>query len=534
MEHNHDSDSITDSSRGEKAATLQGTHVTEQPHQNPVPHDYLSAVENGLIEDLPPPTNFAQRWAFKLERLAGVEARGIERVPEAIRAQHATLGDYAQMGVIWFSANVTMNNVIIGFLGPLLFEVGLKDAMILSAFGAYVGAAGPGYISSFGPLSGNRTMVVARYTMGWWPSRVCVLFNIVIMLGYGLIDILLSGQILAAVNGKGLTIIVGTIISAIVTLIVVLFGIRLFHTYERYAFIPQVIVLLILIGVSGPFFDTSSPTIGTKPEQHADRMSFFFLAVSAAIAWTPSSADFYVYFPPKSSRLAVFACTTIGLGTSCAFTYMIGVGIASGVVNKPEWNAAYEAGGAGALLVAAFKPLGSFGDFCSVIVALGLIANNIPGTYSAALSFQLLGRWLGKLPRIFWTVVGVVIYTVCACAGRDHLFEVFQNFLALLGYFVVIYIALTLEEEFIFRPRHGGFDWARWNDKSYMPYGIAAMTAFCIGWVGAVLGMWQTYFTGPLGKTVGFGIDLGIPLAMSFSAVAYPPLRFLELKFVGK
>jgi hypothetical protein len=164
MEHNHESDSITDSSRGEKAATLQGTHVTEEPHQNPVPHDYLSAVENGLIEDLPPPTNFAQRWAFKLERLAGVEARGIERVPEAIRAQHATLGDYAQMGVIWFSANVTMNNVIIGFLGPLLFEVGLKDAMILSAFGAYLGAAGPGYVSC---LSSKRmcSMKHSAYTL---------------------------------------------------------------------------------------------------------------------------------------------------------------------------------------------------------------------------------------------------------------------------------------------------------------------------------------------------------------------------------
>lgn len=146
MDHNHESDSITDSPRGEKAAALQGTHVTEGPHQHPVPHDYLSAVENGLIEDLPPPTNFAQRWALKLEHLAGVEARGIERVPEAIRAPHATLGDYAQMCVIWFSANVTMNNLIIGFLGPLLFEVGLKDAMILSAFGAYVGATGPGYV----------------------------------------------------------------------------------------------------------------------------------------------------------------------------------------------------------------------------------------------------------------------------------------------------------------------------------------------------------------------------------------------------
>ncbi|KIW16585.1 hypothetical protein PV08_03773 [Exophiala spinifera] len=525
--------SLESSSRDEKDAATTDTHIHESRHQHPTPHDYLSAVENGLIEDIPPPSNFAQRWALKLEQLAGVEARGVERVPEAIRAPHASLKDYLQMCVIWFSANVTMNNMIIGFLGPLLFEVGLKDAMILGAFGAYLGAAGTGYLSTFGPASGNRTMVCARYTMGWWPSKICVLFNIVIMLGYGLIDVLLSGQILSAVNGHGLTVIVGTIVSAIVTLFVVLFGIKLFHTYERYAFIPQVMVLLILIGVAGQYFDTSSETFGNASERAADRMSFFFLAVSASIAWTPSSADFYVYFPPTSNRLAVFACTTIGLGTSCAFTYLIGVGIASGALARDDWMAAYENGGAGALLVEAFRPLGSFGDFCAVIVALGLIANNIPGTYSSALSFQLLGRWMRKLPRIFWTVVGVIIYTVCACAGRNHLFEVFQNFLALLGYFVVIYIAITLEEEFIFR-RKSGYDWAAWNDPKKLPLGIAAFVAFCVGWVGAVLGMWQTYFTGPLGKTVGFGIDLGIPLAFSWSALAYPGLRYLELKFIEK
>lgn len=375
--------------------------------------------------------------------------------------------------------------------------------------------------------------VVARYTMGWWPVRICCLFNLVIMLGYGLVDILISGQILSYVNGQGLSVIVGVIVSAVVTLLVVLFGIRLFHTYERYAWIPQAIVLFIMVGVSGPYWSTSSATVGDGPEKAADRMSFFFLAVSAAVAWAPSAADFYVYFPPRANRLAIFAATTLGLGMSCTFTYLIGVGVASAVQNKPEWNAAYEVG-AGALIVEVFRPLGAFGDFCAVIIALGLIANNIPGTYSSAMSWQLLGSWFAKLPRLYWTVFGVILYTVCACAGRDHLFDTFQNFLALLGYFVTIWIAITLEEEFIFRRHRGGFDWTAWNDKKKLPIGIAAFTAFCIGWVGSVLGMWQTYFTGPLGKTVGFGIDMGIPLGTSWAAVAFPPLRWLELKYVGR
>jgi len=86
------------------------------------------------------------------------------------------------------------------------------------------------------PLTRGR-QVIARSTMGGWPLRLCVLLNIVIMLGYGLIDILIAGQILSAVNGGGLTVIVGVIVSAIISLVVVVFGIRLFHTYERYAFL---------------------------------------------------------------------------------------------------------------------------------------------------------------------------------------------------------------------------------------------------------------------------------------------------------
>lgn len=74
---------------------------------------------------------------------------------------------------------------------------------------------------------------MARYTMGYWPSKLCVLLNIVIEVGYGLVDCLIAGLILSAVNGKGMTVIVGIIVSSIVTWVVATFGIKWFHTFER-------------------------------------------------------------------------------------------------------------------------------------------------------------------------------------------------------------------------------------------------------------------------------------------------------------
>ena len=70
--------------------------------------------------------------------------------------------------------------------------------------------------------------------MGYWPSKICALLNIVIMLGYGMIDCVVGGQVLSAVSGGSMSVVVGIIIVAIITWIVVVFGMSIFHIYERY------------------------------------------------------------------------------------------------------------------------------------------------------------------------------------------------------------------------------------------------------------------------------------------------------------
>lgn len=39
--------------------------------------------------------------------------------------------------------------------------------------------------------------------MGWWPSKIVVILNLVQMLGYCLIDCVVGGQILSAVSPNG-------------------------------------------------------------------------------------------------------------------------------------------------------------------------------------------------------------------------------------------------------------------------------------------------------------------------------------------
>lgn len=69
--------------------------------------------------------------------------------------------------------------------------------------------------------------------MGWWPSRLCVLLDIVIMLGYGMIDTLIGGQILSAVSDQTMSVVVGVIVVAIISWVVTVCGLPVFHLYER-------------------------------------------------------------------------------------------------------------------------------------------------------------------------------------------------------------------------------------------------------------------------------------------------------------
>lgn len=321
--------------------------------------------------------------------------------------------------------------------------------------------------------------------MGWWPSKIVVLLNIIVLLGYSLIDCVVGGQILSAVSpNASVPVVAGIIIVAVVTWGITTFGISVFHYYERYAFIPQLIIYCILAGVSAKHYDLSTPSQGDPRTVTGSRLSFFSICLSAAITYGGLGGDYFVYYPTTTSRPLVFFLTLFGLTVSFAFALVLGCGLASGIPNYTPYSDAWDTG-AGALLVEGFRPLNTFGKFCAVVAALGLIANTIPPTYSSGVDFQTLGRYALKVPRFVWNTVGVVIYTVCALAGRNHLSEIFTNFLALMGYWLAIWFAIMLEEHFIFR-RKRGYRWDAWNDPKQLPIGAAALLAFLVGWAGAI------------------------------------------------
>lgn len=115
------------------------------------------AVQNEHDVHIPTPNPLRQLNA-RIEGLSGFEARGITRVlPE--ERNPPSLWDDVSVALLWFSANISMNNLAVGLFGPLVFGLGFVDSAMCAVFGSLLGAISTAYMSIWGPQSGNRTMV---------------------------------------------------------------------------------------------------------------------------------------------------------------------------------------------------------------------------------------------------------------------------------------------------------------------------------------------------------------------------------------
>lgn len=103
-----------------------------------------------------------QRWMSTFERVSGLETRGIEHVPIEER-QPPRSDDYLRIFLLWFSSSLTGNNLIVGLYGPSFDGLDLSDAAVCAVFGCIVGCAAVGYMSTWGPRSGNRTLVFSLF-----------------------------------------------------------------------------------------------------------------------------------------------------------------------------------------------------------------------------------------------------------------------------------------------------------------------------------------------------------------------------------
>jgi NCS1 nucleoside transporter family len=331
---------------------------------------------------------------------------------------------------------MVVSSFAIGLLGQSIFFLGVADSMLVILFFNLLGIMPVCFFSTFGPRFGLRQMVLSRFWFGWWGVKLIAVFNILACIGWSAVNTIVGAELLTTVNSN-VSPPIGIVIIAVLTLVICFFGYKVVHAYEFWSWIPTFIIFLITLGVFAHSKAFQHVEWGVGKAEMGSVLSFGSVVYGYATGWTSYAADYTVYQPVNQSRKKIFGSTWLGLIVPLLFTEMLGAAVYSATAvngGDNKYADGYKAAGTGGLLGAVlFEPLGGFGKFCLVILALSIVANNCPNIYSVALSMQVLARWTHKVPRFLWTAIGTGVYIAIAIPGYNHFEAVLENFMNFIG-----------------------------------------------------------------------------------------------------
>ncbi|GAC1391908.1 MAG: cytosine permease [Ktedonobacteraceae bacterium] len=452
------------------------------------------------------------------ERERGIETQGIERVAPTARSHTRIFDNFT----LWLSANLVISTVALGALAVPVFGLGFWDSVGAIILFNILGTVPVAFFSTMGPKLGLRQMAISRFSFGWGGAIIMALFNVAACTGWSAVNAIVGGQLVTALSGGAIALPVAILVIAALTTIVSIFGYKHIHSYARYAWIPVAIIFLILMVLAGPKVSII-PTPVLSIVEIASFISFGGAVYGFAAGWSSYAADYNVRQPEATPTGHVFWFTFLGVALPCIVLEIFGMALTT----------AYKESG-GNLLVAVAKPLGGFEGVLLVLLALSIVANNIPNAYSIGLSMQVLGKSFQRVSRIVWTLYGAVFYMLIAIPAVANFNATLTDFLLIIAYWLGPWGIILVEEHFLFRRRRYNVD--DWDTPEKLPIGWAAMVSMAFGLLGVYLGAAQVLFVGPIARLFNppYGMDIGFELGLIFAGIAYFFLRRIERTQTGR
>lgn len=451
--------------------------------------------------------------ATKLD--TGFESTGIERVEEHDRA-HTQLTDTMWL---WWSANSVVATVALGALAFDFFNLGFWGAIAVIVIFNLLGALPVAFLSTLGPKTGLAQMPLSRFSFGLQGAKLPAFFNAIACIGWSAVNVVIGASLLVAWSGGSLPLWIALIILAVLTTIVSVFGYYIVHRYERFAWMPMVLLFGYVAFAASPHFNIAIPTTATGLALFSSIATFGGAIFGYAVGWTSYAADYTRRQPHETPASKVFTYALLGVTIPCILLETLGVLIAT---TLPASTQVLPLPGQ---LISGAVGLGVIPSLVILLLAFSTIANNVPNDYSFALSLQVLGV---KIPRWILTLVGAVIYIAIAVYIQDRFNGTLENFLLLIAYWLGSYsIIMFLEDRF----RKNTYPVQDYTDGSKLPVGIAAVVSMLVGLAIASIGIQQKFTIGYEGflSTKLMDADIGFPLAVIATGILFYILRKWEM-----
>ena len=103
--------------------------------------------------------------------------------------------------------------------------------------------------------------------------------------------------------------------------------------------------------------------------------------------------------------------------------HMVGAVFTAAAVYVPSWNAGLGNGNdVGGLIAAILDPLGGFGKFLLVLLALTVPSASAPTMYTVCTSFMTIAKVFARVPRFVFAVISTAMCVIhCLLNHQSHL-----------------------------------------------------------------------------------------------------------------
>ena len=411
----------------------------------------------------------------------------------------------------------------------LSFGLSLRAASLIILFFSLLCTIPVAYLATIGPKTGMRQMIQARYSFGYYLVCIPVALNLATLTGFCIIECVIGGQTISAVTDGHLTPTVGIVIIALLGMVICFLGFRVLHWYERVAWVPALIAIIVATGCGGKHL---SNQVDVPSADAPTVLTYAGLVAGFLIPWAALASDFITYMEPETPKWKVSSYTYLGVFLPTVFLMVLGAAIGGAVMNVPSWEAGYNSTAAGGVMAAMLEPAGGFGKFLVVLIALAILGNLAATMYSITLNFQLLIPWLVHIPRFVFAIVITAIVIPISIPAASDFFVSLENFIGVIGYWAAAYFAVVMLEHLVIRKSdYSTYDHAIWNVRKELPSGVAAMGAAVCSFALVIPSMGQVWYTGPIAQHTG---DIGFEMAFVVTAFLYLPFRYAEIRIRGR
>jgi NCS1 family nucleobase:cation symporter-1 len=400
-----------------------------------------------------------------------IEEKGIEAVTlkEAHGSPRAVFG-------LWMAANIEFGTLTTGALATGVFGLSATAAFTSILIANIIGGILLAVFSSFGVDYGLPQMIQGAAWFGKFGNKIPSLINFFGGFSWFAVNTIIGAYAIQYFF-PGSNLILDVIGLSVVQIAIAFVGHDLIQTAEKYFVYLLTLIFLALTFVAVQHLGISVPA-NVKLMANFGGFSGAFITTTAimigyVVSWVPYSSDYTRYLRTDTNRIAV----------------------KKSVMNYAFWGSLISTvwiESLGALIGASVsfsKPSDLFTNWMPgwlqvpilIAVIVGTISANIINIYSATLSALAVGV---KLKQHWASLLTGLIGTVMSVLTAEHFISNYENFLFVLGYWIMPWIMIGLLAHFTGRVSR-----------------LAGVSAGFVSWVATIAVSWPFYdqimYTGP-------------------------------------